>query len=72
MYSIHFVGDGELPEGHDFLFLETTDGALFFLRESALSPRLLEDSWAAYRASCAPGQCELANSQAGLALASSH
>lgn len=50
MHSIKFVGDEELPEGHDFVFVEIPDGALIFYRESALTEESLMDSWAAYRA----------------------
>lgn len=50
MHAIHFVDDDELPEGQDFLFVAIPEGGLIFYRESALSPSMLEDSWAAYRA----------------------
>lgn len=48
MYGIQFVD--ALPEGHDFMFVQTDGGALIFYREDALTPETLEDSWAAYRA----------------------
>lgn len=47
-YAIAFVE--ELPEGHDFLMVQTADGVLVAYRESAVSPSVLEDSWAAFRA----------------------
>lgn len=50
MYGIRFVGDDELPEGHDFVFAHAGESAMIFYRESAVSPESLEDSWAAYRA----------------------
>lgn len=50
MHAINFVGDDQLAEGHDFLFLAIPDGGLIFYRESALGPGSLEDSWTAYRA----------------------
>lgn len=49
-YGITFVGDDVLPPGHDFAFVVTPEGAWIFYRESALSPKSLEDSWSAYRA----------------------
>ena len=56
-HTIHFVDDAELPEGHDFMLvmLDDATGHLFY-RESALSPRVLEDSWEAYRAWCCSHQ----------------
>lgn len=56
MHTIHFVNDEAMPEGHDFIFIQTALGALIFYRESALSPEVLEDSWAAYRALDVPSQ----------------
>jgi hypothetical protein len=50
-HAINFVDDCELPEDQDFLFVAIPAGALIFYRESALTPKTLEDSWAAYRAS---------------------
>lgn len=49
-HAINFVDEAALPEGQDFLFVSIPSGALIFYRESALSPAVLEDSWAAYRA----------------------
>lgn len=56
MHAIHFVDDGELPTGHDFMLVDLPEGALIFYRESALSPQPLEDSWAAYRALGGPSR----------------
>lgn len=50
-HAINFVDDCELPEAQDFMFVAIPSGGLIFYRESALTPRTLEDSWAAYRAS---------------------
>lgn len=47
-YAIAFVED--LPDGHDFLMVQTVEGVLLAYRESAVSPAVLEDSWAAFRA----------------------
>lgn len=50
MHCIKFVEDQEMPEGHDFILVETPDGALLFYREGALTEETLMDSWSAYRA----------------------
>lgn len=50
MHCITFVADDEMPEGHDFVFVEIPEGALLFYRESELTEENLMDSWAAYRA----------------------
>lgn len=47
-YVIRYSED--LPDGHDFLLVRTCHQVVVVYRESALSPRVLEDSWAAYRA----------------------
>lgn len=49
-YSIKFVSDEAMPEGHDFIFIETPCGAVIVYRETAVTPDTLEASWAAYRA----------------------
>lgn len=49
-HSIRFVSDEVMPEGHDFVFLQTLDWAVILYRQSAITPETLEDSWAAYRA----------------------
>lgn len=48
MHAIRFVDD--LPGEHDFLFVEVPDGALLLCRRRAITPQVLEDAWAAYRA----------------------
>lgn len=50
MYSIRFVDDSALPNGHDFVFVQADEDYAIFFRESAISPQMLEDAWAAYRA----------------------
>ena len=49
MHGVRFVSDEDMPEDQDFLYVEVPHGAIFFLRESAISPSMLEDCWAAYR-----------------------
>jgi hypothetical protein len=53
-YGVKFVNDSKIPAGHDFMVVALPDGAVTFLRESALSPKSLEDAWAAYRALRSP------------------
>lgn len=50
MHGIRIVADEDMPEGHDFVFVEVPDGGLIFYRDSAVTAQTLEDSWAAYRA----------------------
>ena len=50
MYGIRFVEDDALPEGHDFVLVQSGGDVLMFYRESAVTPQNLEASWAAYRA----------------------
>ena len=52
-YGVTFADDDALPEGLDFALVIMTDGVHAFYRESAISPELLEDSWAAVRELCA-------------------
>lgn len=47
-HRIVFVED--LPEGHDFLLVETADKVVIFYRSSAVTTVVLEDSWSAFRA----------------------
>lgn len=51
-FGVHFVRDDRLPEDHDFLMAHDpgTGDVYAFIRESAVTPRVLEDAWAAYRA----------------------
>jgi len=47
MRGIKFVDDDELPEGHDFVFVQAREDWMVFLRESAITAPMLEDTWAA-------------------------
>jgi len=49
-YRVKVVDDAVLPEGHDFVLVQV-DGRMTVccFREGAITPRVLEDSWAAYR-----------------------
>lgn len=46
-YRITFTED--LPEGHDFVLVQAPGQVIVVYRESAITPAMLEDSWAAYR-----------------------
>lgn len=49
-YDVRFVHDQALPRDHDFVLLARgPDSVHVFIRESALTPAVLEDAWAAYR-----------------------
>jgi hypothetical protein len=50
MHSVYFVDDDELPVEQDFLLIDLPNGGLAFHRASAVCPKHLEDSWAAWRA----------------------
>lgn len=50
MHAVFFVDDDELPMEQDFLLVDIPDGGLVFHRASAISPKELEDAWAAWRA----------------------
>ena len=50
MHEIRFASDDEMPEGHDFVFAHAGESAMILYRESAITPEVLMDSWAAYRA----------------------
>jgi hypothetical protein len=51
MHAIRFVKDDEMPDGHDFIAIATAAGdRLVVYRASAVTPAILEDSWAAVRA----------------------
>ena len=57
-HEIRFVSDDDMPEGQDFLLCMSQPRVVIAYRASAVCPladparaaRVLEDSWAAYRA----------------------
>lgn len=49
-YGITFLGDDSFAPGVDFALVAMADGGWLFYRESAVCPRVLSESWAAYRA----------------------
>jgi len=48
-YGVKIVGDGVLPEGHEWVFTRTSGGGLLLIlsRSSARSARVLAEVWAA-------------------------
>lgn len=50
MYGVRFIDDHELPEGHDFAMIRTPEDCVFFFKRSKVTPKVLEQAWAAYRA----------------------
>lgn len=50
MHAIRFISDEHMPEGHDWLYVDIPNGALVFIRDSALLERNFEEAWDAYRA----------------------
>lgn len=47
-YQVVFVGDHELPEGQDWLVGHVPDGWVGVIKESRLTPAVLEETWAAF------------------------
>lgn len=49
-YGIEIVGDEAMPEGCDFVLVQGEGSTRVFYRESAFSPKLVQDGWAALHA----------------------
>lgn len=50
MYAVRFVDDQKMPEGRDFVLVQLGDDEMVvFYRASAVTPKTIETSWAAYR-----------------------
>lgn len=50
MYSVKFVDDGALPAGHNWAIARDGDGNFYaFIKQSKVSPCVLEQAWAGYR-----------------------
>lgn len=47
-YVVHFTD--RLPQGHDFVLLQSGNRTWAVFRRDAVTPATLEDAWAAYRA----------------------
>lgn len=50
MYGVRFIDDDELPKDHDFVMIRTPDDVMLFVKASKVTPCVLEQAWAAYRA----------------------
>lgn len=48
-HHIQLIGDSDLPQGQEWALVEHDEQITLFIIESALTPRKLEDAWAAYR-----------------------
>ena len=48
-YGVKFVEDHELPPGQDWIFVEVDGGLYFVVKESRITPEVLNQAWAAYR-----------------------
>jgi len=46
---VKFVDDRALPEGQDWIFVEVDGGLYFVVKESRVTPEVLDQAWAAYR-----------------------
>lgn len=47
-YQVRFVGDKDLPAGIDWAFAGVAGDALFFIKESRVTPEVLGEAWAAW------------------------
>lgn len=54
MYGIRFTGNDAIPSGHDFMLVMCDEHATIAYREDRVTPRNLEDSWAAFRTATGP------------------
>lgn len=50
MYGVRFIDDDALPAGHDFVMVRTDEDTMFFVKRTKVTPRVLEQAWAAFRA----------------------
>lgn len=48
-YSVVFIADDELPDGHDWAMIRSTAGVVLAVKRDRLTPRVLEEAWCAYR-----------------------
>lgn len=55
-YRVAFVGDGELPDAQDWAMIRVGGVVVFAVKESRVTPCVLEQAWQAYRclAACRP------------------
>lgn len=48
-HEVQFVDDQEMPDGHDWLLIDTGRAMICAVRHSRLCPEVLEEAWAGYR-----------------------
>lgn len=48
-HRVRLVDECDLPAGHDWMLVEHDERITLFIAEDALTPRCLEEAWAAYR-----------------------
>lgn len=53
-YGVKFIGDEDLPEGQDWALVVDHADTWFVVKESRITPEVLEAGWAAYRQSIQP------------------
>ena len=53
-YEVRFVEDHKLPKGKDWMMIRSPTECFVFVKEKAVCPSVLEETWAAYRASQVP------------------
>ena len=50
MYAVRFVNDADLPSTHAWVLAYDMDGNVYaFIKQSCVTPRVLEEVWAGYR-----------------------
>jgi hypothetical protein len=53
-HRVRLIGQNDLPRGHDWALVEHDGRITLFITEEALTPRKLEETWAAIRLLTAP------------------
>ena len=53
-YQIQFVEDAALPEGNHWALVETPQTIYLYVKRSHVTPVVLEEGWAAFRARTMP------------------
>lgn len=53
-HRVRLIGQDDLPRGHEWALVEHDECITLFITEEALTPRKLEEAWAAYRLLTAP------------------
>ena len=48
-HEVLFVCDRHMPPEHDWMMIEMPDAVVCVVRDSQVSPQVLEEAWAGYR-----------------------